>query len=113
MACVCATSAPTSMWGEVCPTSSRRGQRDPEDRAFAGPTLDANGAAVVLDDAVTHGEAETRAFPRLLRREERLEDLLPHVLGDAGARVLEHDLALAARVSRRDLERTAVAHRLA
>ena len=67
------------------------GQQHGEGRA-AADGLDAEYiAAGLLDDAVDHGEAKTRAFADLLRREERLEDLVLHLRRDAMAEILDLD----------------------
>ena len=48
-------------------------------------------AAGLLDDAVDHRQAEAGALADFLRREERLENLVAHVGGNAVAVVLDLD----------------------
>ena len=65
-----------------------------------GLRLDADAAAVALDDAVRDREAEARADADRLGGEERVEDLALDLLGDARPVVVEleaHAVAAAAR----------------
>ena len=57
-------------------------------------------AAGLLDDAVDRGEAEAGAAPDLLRREERLEDLLHHLRRHAGTGVDHLDQHIFAGLTR-------------
>ena len=65
-------------------TSLGRGEDDRERRPRAGVRVHLDRAARVLDDALADREAEARAL--LFRREERDEQVLQHLLRDAGAR---------------------------
>ena len=89
------------------PRSRRRGARravlgerkpDRHRRSRADAALHLHRAAVLLDDAVDDGEAEARAL--LLRREEGVEDAREVLGRDAGARVRDGDLDLAAAANR-------------
>src|SRR5712692_4359507 len=76
----------------------QRGRRKPqrEDRAGSGRALAGELPAVLLRHFLRHGEAEARAA--LLGGEERVEDALQPLAGDARAGILDLDLdgALAA-----------------
>ena len=108
------TSAPAS------PTGRRRrapatGDRQPHDhrRALADLALDVERAAVPLDDAVDHRQAEAGAL--LLRREERVEDLRQVVRRDARRRCPRTRTSTTVRRPGRavDRQRAARGHRLA
>src|SRR5487761_1204729 len=92
-----ATPASTNKGGHAFPD----GERDPERRAVAR-ALDVDCAAVRIDDRLGDRQAEARsrnrADVRLVAAEERIEEPLAIVLGDAAARVgdLEHSVAAAA-----------------
>jgi hypothetical protein len=85
-------------------------------------------AARLLDDAIDGGQAQARALAHVLRREERLPDLLADMFGDAGAGVCHlaghifarrHEMGcyraggLLGDVVGPDRERTTVRHRVA
>src|SRR6185437_13275338 len=87
------------------------GKREPDGGA-GGPLaiLDGDGAAVIAHDAEADGEAEP--YAGRLRREERLEDLLAQIRGDARPGVLDRDREEGALHARADHERAAVGHRV-
>src|SRR5829696_8991835 len=98
-------------------------QRDREGGAAAGAAAHLHLAAVLLDDALAHPEAEAGALALPLGGEERLEDVAQRLLGDAGAVVLHLDQHLTAvgedhlgvrlaRDTRRHANRAAGRHRL-
>ena len=64
---------------------------DSEDGPYAGFALDGNGAVVLRDNAVDHGQAEARPFSDLLRREEGVEYPVHDVGRHAGARVADDE----------------------
>src|SRR5690606_17969724 len=55
-------------------------------------TIGTDGTAHALHEARAHGETEAGALPRLLRRHERLEDLLQQFARDARSVVRDDDL---------------------
>ena len=77
-----------------------------------GVGLDGDLAAVHLDDAVGDGEAEARSLADLLGREERAEQLVEVLLGDAHALVLHRDDDVLLGAVQRDGDGAAVRHRV-
>src|SRR5437763_7066776 len=69
----------------------RRGQRNAEDRPAPDGRVNRDATAVLRNNTITDGEAETGAAPDLLRREERVEDALAYLHGDALPRVAHLD----------------------
>ena len=69
---------------------------DPEGRAVAGPAAHRDAAVVVLHDHRADRKAQPEPLADRLRREERLEQFPPDVLGHAAAGVdhLDDDLDL-------------------
>src|SRR3954471_24849082 len=102
-------------------------QEDVERGAFARLAGDADVAAALRHDPVDGREPEARALAGLLRREERLEDVLARLLVDAGPRVGDaerdvrpglgaQELRVGARelgVPGRDRKHAALGHRVA
>src|ERR1043166_5536871 len=76
--------------------SFRRGQRNAEDRPAPDGRVNLDATAVLRNNTITDGEAETGAAPDLLRREERVEDALAYLRRDALPRVAHLDADLAA-----------------
>ena len=68
-------------------------QEDVERGALTGLGVDIDEAAGLLDDAVDRRQAEAGALADFLGREERLEDLVDDVGGNAGAGVGDVDPA--------------------
>ena len=66
-------------------------QEDPERGTLVGFGVDIDETAGLLDDAVDRGEAEAGALADFLGGEERLEDLVDDVGGNAGAGVADVD----------------------
>ena len=81
-------------------------------RGRVGVGLHGDLAAVHLDDAVGDGEAEARALADLLGREERAEQLVEVLLGDAHALVLHGDDDVLVGAVQRDGDGAAVRHRV-
>src|SRR5207253_4381215 len=67
------------------------GQGDAEGGAAARSALDGDVAGVLLHDAIGDGEAEPRAAPDTLRREERIVDACDVLGRDADAVVRDFD----------------------
>src|SRR3990172_1173375 len=66
---------------------------DGHDGPFPEPiAVDLNGALVLLDDALTDSEAQTRSLPPLLGREERIEDLREVFRRDPAPRIRHHHI---------------------
>src|SRR5262249_17564169 len=73
---------------------------------FANLAFDRNAAAVLLrDDVVADRQAKAGALPGRLGGEERLEQLVPDLLGDADAVVANPDLHRVGQLTCRDAER--------
>ena len=68
---------------------AHRRQRDRERRALARLALGPDVTRALPDDAVDGGEAEAGALADLLRREERLEEVRPHVRRHAVAGIAD------------------------
>src|SRR6185436_19287678 len=67
-------------------------ERHGERRAAVGPVrTEIDPAAVLLHDPVGDRKTEAGAVPRVLRREERIEDAVSRARGDPGAVVLDLD----------------------
>src|SRR5438270_1747719 len=94
----------------------RRGQRNAEDRPAPDGRVDRDATAVLRNNTITDGESETGAAPDLLGREERVEDALAYLHGDALPRVahLDRDRAALFRLAaqRAERERAALRHRV-
>src|SRR5579862_908777 len=74
---------------------------DEECRALAAFGLERERTAVLVDDdAARDGKALTRPFTDLLGGEERIEDLVPRLLGDPGTGVADRDLHRLAYLTR-------------
>src|SRR5581483_3816424 len=77
-----------------------RRQHNREARQPSRIALDADLAAVVLDDAVAHRKPEAGALAHVLGGEERIEHLADVLGGDAGAVVFEFDAQMARLAAR-------------
>src|SRR5919201_841103 len=71
--------------------SFRRGQRNAEDRPAPDGRGNRDATAVLGNNTITDRESETGAAPDLLGREERVEDALAYLRGDAVPRVAHLD----------------------
>src|SRR6516164_1584675 len=96
--------------GSSSATSTRRpaSGRDSTTGAAAGPVrAQLDPAAVLLNDPVRHRKTEAGSLPRLLRREERIEDAVPQLERHARTVVLdlEHDLVASAAGANDDAPR--------
>src|SRR5262245_23868139 len=101
--------APDALRRELGARRLAVGQEHEERRPAAIPTLEPDLAAVGLDDALADREPEPGALA--LRGEEGVEQPRLHVRRDAGALVLDLDLAPARAGSRRDAYDPAGRHR--
>src|SRR5690349_19401606 len=73
------------------------GNNDVELRAVRHDVACAYYAAQALDDARAHRETQTRTLARILRRDERFENLLQNILRYPGSCVAHQKLHDAAR----------------
>src|SRR5690606_37453860 len=89
------------------------GEAQREARALADLALHLERPAGGGDDAVDHHEAEPGALADRPGGEEGLEDAVEVLLGDALARVLDHDLHVRVVGARDDADLTALGHRVA
>ena len=86
-------------------------QQNAENRAFAHCRFAEDIAAGLLDDAVNHRQAKAGAFAHFLGGEKRLEDFRFHVIGDAGAVVLNFNTDIFRRNQRRFRNLRAISRR--
>src|SRR6202043_3052572 len=85
---------------------SRARQNNPEFGEVARLGVDLYRPAVLLDDdVVTNGQAQPSPFTGRFGREERVEQLLPHLRGYTGAVVAYPDFDPVAKVLSRDSNR--------
>ena len=80
----------------------RARKNDPEFGEFAGPGIDLDRSAVLLDDnVVTQGEAQASPFARRFRRKEGIEYFLSYFSRNAAAIVTNPDFDVGAETSGR------------
>src|ERR1051325_2224214 len=94
---------------EINGGSSRRQERR-EPRKPSGLAFDGDLTAVLLDDPVSHGEAEAGPLADVFGCKERIEHFAEHLRRDSGAVILEPDAKPIAGMSGRSRNRPVGCH---